>query len=132
MTSFLLLIFFVGIMYFMIIRPQRKRDKEVAAMRSSLKRGDKIVTIGGIVGTIVKVGEETITIQVGADRVKLEMLKSSVANITKASDAAPAKAKKEEPSEEESIPNRTSDKKVTPKKLVAKKKTDEASEDAEA
>ena len=52
--------------YFLLIRPQKKREKKVQEMRSSLKVGDKVITIGGIHGKIVKTGEDFITIEVGS------------------------------------------------------------------
>jgi preprotein translocase subunit YajC len=69
-------------MYFMLIRPQKKKEKEVTAMRAGLKVGDHIVTIGGICGKIVKVKDETIVIAVGADKVKMELMKWAVSQVT--------------------------------------------------
>ena len=69
-------------MYFLMIRPQRKKDKQIQEMRSSLQVGDEIVTIGGICGKIVKTKDETIVIQVGADKIKFEMMRWSVSTVT--------------------------------------------------
>ncbi len=75
------LVLLIALMYFMLIRPQKKKEKEVNAMRSGIKVGDSIVTIGGICGKVVKVKDETIVIQVGADKVKFEMMKWSVSQV---------------------------------------------------
>lgn len=82
MMTIVPLILLIVIMYFLMIRPQRKREKETTAMRNSLQVGDEIVTIGGICGKIVKTKDETIVIQVGADRVKMEMMRWSVSKVT--------------------------------------------------
>lgn len=83
LVNFLPLIILIAVMYFLMIRPQRKKDKAINEMRRSLTVGDEIVTIGGICGKIVKTKDETIVIQVGSDRVKLEMMRWAVSSITK-------------------------------------------------
>lgn len=70
----------IAIFYFMLIRPENKRKKEMAKMRSELAVGDVITTIGGIVGTICAVKEETIVIETGADRVRVEFTKWAVSS----------------------------------------------------
>ena len=79
------LVLLFAVMYFLMIRPQRKKDKQIQDMRKSLQVGDEIVTIGGICGKIVKTKDETIVIQVGADKVKFEMMRWSVSTVTNAS-----------------------------------------------
>ena len=95
MYGMLILIFVV--MYFFMIRPQKKREKEAAAMRNALEVGDEIITIGGIVGTVVSLRDNTLVIETGSDRSKIRILRSSVqANNTAAernSSSAPAKKK---------------------------------------
>ena len=76
--TILMLIVMVAIMYFLMIRPENKRKKKAQEMRDSLKKGDVITTIGGIVGTICKVDESTIVIETGADRVRIEFTKWAV------------------------------------------------------
>ena len=66
MKSVLMIAVFFAIIYFLMIRPQKKREKKVAEMRNSLKEGDKIITIGGIHGRVVKTGDDFITIEVGS------------------------------------------------------------------
>ena len=78
-----MVVFFVVVMYFIMIRPQQKKAKEHDQLLKSLKPKDKIVTSGGVVGIVVSVGERSVTIR-SADT-KLEVLKSAVAEITERS-----------------------------------------------
>lgn len=77
-STIVMLVAMVAIFYFLLIRPENKRKKEAAKMRSELAVGDVITTIGGIVGTICAVKEETIVIETGADRVRIEFTKWAV------------------------------------------------------
>lgn len=70
----------VVVFYFMLIRPESKRKKEAAKMRSELAVGDFITTIGGIMGTICAVKEESIVIETGADRVRVELAKWAISS----------------------------------------------------
>lgn len=82
--SIVMMVGLVGVMYFLMIRPQKKRQKEEQEMRSSLEIGDEIITIGGIVGRVVKIREEDIVIETGADRTKLRLQRWAVnTNVTK-------------------------------------------------
>ncbi len=74
----IMLVVFIAIFYFMILRPENKKKKEQEALRSSLHRGDKITTIGGIMGKIVDIKDEKIVIETGEDQVRLELQKWSV------------------------------------------------------
>ena len=65
--------FMLGVFYVLIIRPQRKKDKQIRTMRQNLKVVDNITTIGGINGRIVKLSDTTATIEVGSDRIKLSI-----------------------------------------------------------
>ena len=78
-----MVVFFIVVMYFIMIRPQQKKAKEHDQLLKSLKPKDKIVTSGGVVGIVVSVGERSITIR-SADT-KLEVLKSAVTEITERS-----------------------------------------------
>jgi len=73
-----LLVVMVGVMYFTMIRPQRKRQKDEQAMRDNLSIGDEITTIGGIMGRVVTVKEDSIIIETGADRTKLRIIRTAV------------------------------------------------------
>jgi preprotein translocase subunit YajC len=72
----------IAIFYFMIIRPQQKRTKEREAMMNGVKKGDKIITSGGIHGTIAGLDEKTVLVQI-ADNVKVKLDKGSIASIVK-------------------------------------------------
>ena len=85
-----LLIAMVAIMYFMIWRPEKKRKKEEEDLRNSLVVGDKITTIGGIVGRIIEIDGELLVIETSKDRVRMELKKFSVAT----NDTAAEKQKK--------------------------------------
>ena len=93
-SSIFMLIAMLAIFYFMLIRPENKRKKEAEQMRSAVKNGDKITTIGGIVGTVVNVKDEKIVIETGADQVRIELAKWAISSNETAEEAAKAEAKK--------------------------------------
>jgi len=95
-SSVIMLVVMLAVFYFMLIRPENKRKKEAEEMRSSVKNGDKITTIGGIVGTVVNVKESRIVIETGADQVRIELEKWAISSNETATEAAQAKAKKEQ------------------------------------
>ena len=82
----LMLVLMFAMLYFFMIRPENKRKKEAQNLRDSLKVGDVITTIGGIVGTICKVDESTIVIETSADRVRIEFTKWAVSSKNVAAD----------------------------------------------
>lgn len=84
--AFLPLILMVGIFYFLLIRPQQKKEKQRLEMIRSLKKNDCIVTTGGIVGTVVGVKGDIVVIKVGDDETKLEILKSAVSHFVPVKD----------------------------------------------
>lgn len=101
MTTFVTFGLIIVIFYFLIIRPQKKRDKETKEMLASIKKGDKVVSIGGIHGTVVVVKETTVVVKVD-DNTRLEFSRNAISSIVnRKAEAAPAsskkKAKKEEP-----------------------------------
>lgn len=77
----LIWVLFFVVFYFILIRPQRKRDKELKEMRNTLNVGDEIVTVGGIVGTIAKVEEDTVVIELGPSRTKVPVEKWAIGSI---------------------------------------------------
>ena len=93
-STIIMLVVMVGVFYFMLIRPENKRKKEAENMRSSLKVGDKITTIGGIIGTVVNVKEDKIVIETSADQVRIEMTKWAVSTNETATENAKEEAKK--------------------------------------
>jgi preprotein translocase subunit YajC len=74
----LLLVLMVGVMYFTMIRPQKKRQKEEQSMRDTLEIGDEITTIGGIMGRVVTVKEDCLVIETGAEHTRLRIVRSAV------------------------------------------------------
>ena len=94
MGTVLMLVVMIGVFYFMLIRPENKRKKEAENMRSAVKTGDKITTIGGIVGTVVNVKEDKLVIETSTDQVRLEIMKWAVSSNETASENAKAEAKK--------------------------------------
>ncbi len=92
--QFLPLILIVVVFYFVLIRPENKRKKETASMRESLKTGDEITTIGGIVGRITNIKDEELTIETGSDRNKMRIMKWAVSSVS--SKNSGASEKKEE------------------------------------
>ncbi len=80
-VAFLPLILMFVIFYFLLIRPQQKRQKEHKLMVSNLKKGDKVVTNGGIIGKVLGVDEKKVVVKVGEDEVKLEFEKSAVSQV---------------------------------------------------
>ena len=93
-SSIFMLIAMLAIFYFMLIRPENKRKKEAEQMRSSVKTGDKIVTIGGIMGVVVNVKDDKIVMETGADQVRIELAKWAISSNETAEEAAKAEAKK--------------------------------------
>ena len=90
-SMLVMMIVLIAVFYLFMIRPENKRKKEAQAMRDAIKVGDNITTIGGIIGTICSVKENTIVIETGADRVRIEFTKWAVS--TKNSSAAAAEQK---------------------------------------
>ena len=97
-SMIIMLVVMLGVFYFFMIRPENKRKKESEQMRSSVKNGDKITTIGGIVGTVVDVKEDRFVVETSADQVRIELMKWALsANETAAARvAAETKKAKEE------------------------------------
>lgn len=102
-STLIMLVLMVGVFYFLLIRPQRKRDKEAKEMMAALKKGDKIVTIGGIRGTVTSVKETTVVVKVDTDT-RIEFNKSAISQVLNSAPAAKAekaeKAEKVEKKEE--------------------------------
>lgn len=86
LQPFILPIGIVVIFYFFAIRPQKKKEKEIKEMRSSLNVGDEIITIGGIYGKIISSKEDIITIESGNAKTRLEMTRWAVGSIIKKND----------------------------------------------
>ena len=93
--TILMLVLTVAVFYFFAIRPQKKQEKETAAMRNSIEVGDEIITIGGIIGTVIIIKDDKMMIETGNDRSKLTILKSAVRTVLR--DDEPATDSGEKP-----------------------------------
>ena len=93
-STLLMMVLMIAIFYFMLIRPENKRKKEAEQMRSTVRKGDKITTIGGICGTVVDVKESRIVLETGADQVRIELAKWAMSTNETAVEAKKAEAKK--------------------------------------
>jgi len=77
-STVLLYVVILGVFYLLLIRPQKKKEKQIEEMRNSIKEGDEILTIGGIYGKVLNVKDETLTIEVGADKTRLKIAKWAI------------------------------------------------------
>ena len=93
-STVIMLVLMLAVFYFMLIRPENKRKKEAEEMRSAVKTGDRITTIGGIMGTVVHVKEDRVVLETGADQVRIEIAKWAISSNDTADEAAKAQAKK--------------------------------------
>ena len=118
--SLILMVLLIAMIYFMMIRPQKKKEKADQEMRNSLAVGDEVITIGGVIGKVEKINEKSVIVSTSAGKNKIEFLKSAIASVSQKDPNAAAKtaAKEAAKEEEEKTPSR--DKKVTPKKLSRK------------
>ena len=73
--SFGIIILTLGIMYFFMVVPQKKKEKAVAEMRADLQIGDRVVTIGGIIGRVVNIKDDAITIETGTEKTRLRVMR---------------------------------------------------------
>lgn len=81
LSMIVMIVVMLLVMYFFMIRPQKKQERETNDMRNALQVGDEITTIGGIIGKIVSIKEETLTIETAHDRTKIRILKSAVRQV---------------------------------------------------
>lgn len=79
--SLVMIVAMIAIFYFLMYKPQKKQERETQAMRNSLEVGDEITTIGGIIGEIVSIKEETVTIETGKERNKIRILRSAIKTV---------------------------------------------------
>ena len=91
-SLFFTLALMLVMLYFMIYRPQKKQEKKDAAMRSSLEIGDQVTTIGGVIGRVVAIKDDSFVLDTGADRVKIRFTKNAISSVEKLNmDNAPKK-----------------------------------------
>jgi len=77
-SSLLMIVVMIAVFYFMLIRPENKRKKQAEEMRASIKKGERITTIGGMVGKVVQVNDSTVVFETSEDRVRIEIAKWGV------------------------------------------------------
>ncbi len=96
-SMLIMMVIVIGVFYFLMIRPENKRKKEAEQMRNDLAVGDRITTIGGIVGTVVSIKDDKFVIETSADQVRIELCKWALStNDTAAEKAAAAQKKRDE------------------------------------
>lgn len=101
MDSMILLVAMIAVFYFLIIRPENKRKKQAENMRNSLKKGERITTIGGLVGRIVQVNDATVVFETSEDRVRIEVAKWGIQSTESMEAAAAQKGKKSVPAKKD-------------------------------
>ena len=100
MDSIILLVAMIAVFYFIIIRPENKRKKQAETMRNSLRKGERITTIGGMVGRIVQVNDTTVVFETSEDRVRVEITKWGIQSTESMEAAAQKGGKKSKKNEE--------------------------------
>lgn len=83
LSLFFTLALMVVLLYFMIYRPQKKQEKKDVAMRNSLEIGDQVTTIGGVIGRVVAIKDDTFVLETGSDRVKIRFAKTAIGSVEK-------------------------------------------------
>ena len=81
MTMVVYLVIFVAIFYFLMYRPQKKREKQMRMMLNDMRPGDEIITIGGVMGNIVSIKDDSVTIETGANKTKIKFEKSAIKTV---------------------------------------------------
>jgi len=93
-STIIMLVVMIAVFYFLLIRPENKRKKEAENMRSAVKTGDMVTTIGGITGKVVNVKDDKFVLETGADQVRIEFAKWALSTNETAAAAAQAEQKK--------------------------------------
>ena len=108
-STVLMIVLMIAIFYFLMIRPENKRKKQAEEMRSALKKGDWLTTIGGVYGRVVAITDRTVVIETSEDRVRVEFLKSAIGQVGTLDEQAAAqqrpakKDKKADKAEEKAV-----------------------------
>ena len=118
--SLIIMVGMFALMYFFMIRPQKKRQKEEQEMRDSIQIGDEIVTIGGIMGRVVTVKDDSIVIETGTDRTKIKFLRSAIQTNQTANDRMAAEKKAAEDAKKAQSEKNAIDQAVNGKKKKTK------------
>lgn len=105
-STIMMIVLMIAIFYFLMIRPENKRKKQAEEMRSALKKGDWLTTIGGVYGRVVAITDRTVVIETSEDRVRVEFLKSAIGQVGTLDQQAAAQqrpAKKDKEAAEEKV-----------------------------
>ena len=105
-STVLMIVLMIAIFYFLMIRPENKRKKQAEEMRSALKKGDWLTTIGGVYGRVVAITDRTVVIETSEDRVRVEFLKSAIGQVGTLDEQAAAQqrpTKKDKEAAEEKV-----------------------------
>lgn len=105
-STIMMIVLMIAIFYFLMIRPENKRKKQAEEMRSALKKGDWLTTIGGVYGRVVAITDRTVVIETSEDRVRVEFLKSAIGQVGTLDEQAAAQqrpAKKDKKAAEEKV-----------------------------
>ena len=129
MESMIMIVALMAVMYFFMIRPENKRKKQAQNMRDSLKKGDMITTIGGIVGKIVMVNPNTIVIETSDDRVRMELTKWAVSQVGVQTGEQPSKDSKDSKKKEKEEKLEEKEKKAEKKEETPAVEAPKADED---
>lgn len=112
------LVLLLAVMYFLLIRPQKKKEKTVNEMRNNVGVGDEIITIGGICGKVVKTKDDSLVIQVGADKLKFEIMRWAISKVVEKGNikkTSSQDSKSESEAEAEEAPKK--EKRALPKRM---------------
>ena len=96
MESIIMIVLMFALLYFMLIRPEKKRKQQAQQMRDGLKKGDTITTIGGIIGKVVSIDKDTFVIETSEDRVRVQFAKWALSTVGVQTGEQPEAKKKEE------------------------------------
>ncbi|MBQ0126117.1 MAG: preprotein translocase subunit YajC [Clostridiales bacterium] len=115
-TLLIMILVFAAAMYFLVYRPQKKQEKEQTNMRNSLGVGDEVTTIGGIIGRVVSIKDETFVLETTKERTKIRFLRSSIKSIdVKAADATGVLKEDKKPAEQKPAEKKPEPKPEEPK-----------------
>ena len=101
MQALIIPVGFLVVFYLFLIRPQKKKDKEISNMRGSLREGDEVITIGGIYGKIIRAKEDVITLEVGSTKTRLDVTRWAVGSVVKKNESKPKKEIEEDENKED-------------------------------
>ena len=128
MDSIILLVAMIAVFYFLIIRPENKRKKQAENMRNSLKKGERVTTIGGLVGRIVQVNDSTVVFETSEDSVRIEIAKWGIQSTESMEQAAAPKSKKADKAEKKAEEKPAVEEETATAELPAEEKAEKSEE----